>query len=345
MNQSRFFDLTDYNTFKVSAKARYFTTINTVTDLINIHQYTKPLLVLGGGSNLLFVDDFEGTVIHNRISGITLIKEDAEYAYLKVGAGENWHDFVMYTLSHNWFGLENLSLIPGTVGAAPVQNIGAYGVEVSQYIESVDVYNIDTASFETLSNAECLLSYRDSIFKHRDSLGHPAQSYRCITFVYFKLNKLPKLNLKYQSVNERLAQLQLDQPSPQDLAHVIMQIRRDKLPDPKVIPNAGSFFKNPLVTKIEYETLLHTYPELVCFEFNETHVKLAAGQLIELVGFKGKQIGNVAMYAKQALVLTNCGGATGRELWDYAMQVKAMVHRKFSVNINPEPLILMNRPL
>lgn len=345
MSQPHFFDLTEYNTFRVPAKARYFTTVDNVNALTKIHAYAKPLLVLGGGSNLLFVDDFEGTVIHNRIMGITLLQEDSEHVYLKVGAGENWHDLVMYTLSRNWFGLENLSLIPGTVGAAPVQNIGAYGVEVGQYIDAVDVYNIDTSSFETLSKAECLFSYRDSIFKHRDPLGHPAQSYRCITFVYFKLNKIPKLNLSYQAVKEKLAQLQLDQPSPQDLAQVIMQIRQSKLPDPKIIPNAGSFFKNPLVTKEHYVALHQAYPQLVSFEFDATHVKLAAGQLIELVGFKGKQIGDVAMYAKQALVLTNCGSATGRALWEYAMQVKAQVYRKFSVNISPEPLILINRPL
>jgi UDP-N-acetylmuramate dehydrogenase len=263
----------------------------------------------------------------------------------------------MHTLAHNWFGLENLSLIPGTVGAAPVQNIGAYGVDVSHFIDAVSVYDIEQQCFTDFSNDMCKFGYRDSIFKRQyqandqvnGQVNEPSQNCPSasllITQVHFKLLKKPNINVSYKPINDELIRLGMTNPTPNKIAEIIIAIRQSKLPNPDLIPNAGSFFKNPVIPKRHYEMLLLTFSELISFHHDEAHVKLAAGQLIELSGFKGKRIGNASMYAQQALVLTNCGNATGRELWEYANLVSAAVLHKFSVNLTPEPLILINPSL
>lgn len=323
------------NTFGVDVNSRYFYNLTKIDDAKEIVNFPKPHLFLGGGSNILFTQDYPGTVVLNSLKGIALLSEDDEYAHLRVMGGENWHDFVVEMNRRGYYGLEYLALIPGTVGASPVQNIGAYGAEVSQYIERVNVYDCENLTYKSFSKDDCEFSYRDSKFK--------CEKMRyLIMSVEFKLSKKASVSLTYRALTDYFDSIHKpsESVSMDDILNAVIAVRSSKLPDPKEIGNAGSFFKNPVVDDAVGEALKLENPNLVMYPQNQGRVKLAAGQLIELAGFKGVYEGPVGMYEKQALVLVNWGGATGKELVDHALKVKNGVMASFGVMLEPEPLIL-----
>lgn len=287
-------------------------------------------MVLGGGSNVLFTNNYDGLIIRNRIENTNILFENEEYVDVKVGAGMNWHSFVLYTIEKNYPGLENLSLIPGCVGAAPIQNIGAYGVEIKNTFLELEAINIEDGSMRTFSNQECRFGYRDSIFKNE------ARNKFIIVSVTFRLNKKTKANTSYGAINDQLKVMNIDQPTIRDISNAVIAIRQSKLPDPKVIGNAGSFFKNPEIQLKQYEILKEKFPAIVGYPSAENKIKLAAGWLIEQCDWKGKRIGNTGMHEKQALVLVNYGQATGEELLSHAKKVQQSVREKFGVELEME---------
>ena len=318
------------NTFGLDVKAgRWleYASVEELKALIAEGQISSPYLHVGSGSNLLFLGDFEGTVLHSAIKSIELVNQDAEKVWLRVGAGVIWDDFVAYCVEHGYYGAENLSLIPGEVGASAVQNIGAYGVEVKDLIscvETVDVYG-DKRVFGV---EECGYAYRNSVFKRPDMKSF------FVTHVTFALNKAEQYTLNYGTIRQELEKYpQIDLAT---VRQVIVSIRESKLPDPKVLGNAGSFFMNPIVTRTKYETLLQEYPSMPSYQVDATHVKIPAGWMIEQCGWKGKSLGNAAVHDKQALVLVNCGGATGADIVALSDAVRAAVREKFGVEIHPE---------
>ncbi len=332
------YPLTALNTFGLSANSAYFSEIQSVNELLELLsdvQFTQlSKLVLGGGSNVLFTGDFSGLIILNRICGVTTNQETDENVLVHAGAGENWHQFVLKTISMGLGGLENLSLIPGCVGAAPIQNIGAYGVEIKNTFHSLEAVSIEDGKLQTFSKDECRFGYRDSIFKQEEKGKY------IITGVTFALSKKPILHLDYGAIKQELNVKNIEHPTIQDVSNAVIAIRQSKLPDPKVIGNAGSFFKNPEVENEKAEELRMQYPEIVSFPFTATTSKLAAGWLIEKCGWKGKRIGNVGMHEKQALVLVNYGGATGNELINHARMVQTSVNEKFGVTLEMEVNII-----
>ncbi|MHC5225936.1 UDP-N-acetylmuramate dehydrogenase [Ignatzschineria sp. LJL83] len=327
--------LENYNSFGVAVDSCFFVTIEQIDDLEEMRRFPEPHLFLGGGSNILFTKDYSGTVFLNALKGIELISEQENTVLVRAMGGENWHDFVEKMKNSGIHGLEYLALIPGTVGAAPVQNIGAYGAEVGQYIEAVEVFDTLSQQLLLLSQDECEFAYRDSIFKQN-------RGRYFITAVTFRLYREMKPIIKYQALEQFFiergqALALLEMP---DVFDGVVAVRSSKLPDPKIIGNGGSFFKNPIVNSLDLEDLLLKYPNLVWYPQNSSEVKLAAGQLIELAGFKGSYDGCVGMYEKQALVLVNLGGATGEALWRHALKVQEKVYQDFGVLLEPEPLIL-----
>lgn len=345
------------NTFGIDASAHYFATPENEKELSELLEWAKknaqPVFVLGGGSNIIFSSDFKGLVIQPAMKGVILVQESdnklisdnkpvsddepvlGNEVIVEVGAGETWHDFVQYTLSQGWYGLENLSLIPGTVGAAPVQNIGAYGVELKDYLESVTTVAIASGERRIFSRPECRFSYRDSIFKQAE------KDKQIIVRARFRLLKKPQLKLDYGDIRQELQSAGIATPTPKDVANAVIAIRQRKLPDPQKIGNAGSFFKNPVVSAAYYESLKEKFPSLVAYPQGE-YVKLAAGWLIEQAGWKGKQLGNVGSYAKQSLVLVNHGGATGAEVMAMAKAIQQSVQEKFDVLLEMEPVVFGN---
>jgi UDP-N-acetylmuramate dehydrogenase len=329
--------LNAYNSFKVNAIASHFANFNTEDQLIALLQvvpHNKPKLILGGGSNILFTKDYDGYVLKNNIAGITIEENTNEYVILKVGAGENWHQLVTYTVEKGWYGIENLALIPGNVGACPVQNIGAYGVEVQQVITKVQYVDLDKKQSNSITNEACQFGYRDSIFKNE--LAHKT----AITYVYFKLYKKANTQKTYKALIDYLQQQNITYPSQKDIFDAVVAIRNSKLPNPTVIGNAGSFFKNPIVSNELVEQLKLEYPNIVAFTVNEQQSKLAAGWLIEQAGCKGLQIGNVGTYDKQALVIVNNGNATGEEIYNFSSVIIEKVKNKFGVMLEREVNIL-----
>lgn len=323
-----------FNTFGVDINSRYFFELREVSQLSDIAQLPKPHLFLGGGSNILFTKDYPGTVILNRLQGITILEETAESVLVKAMGGENWHLFVARLNEVGFHGMEYLALIPGTVGAAPVQNIGAYGAEVAQFIREVEVFDCEEGRLRVLTNEECDFSYRDSIFKQN-------RGRYFIISVTFELLKDAVPNVTYSALKAYLETEEKQAPlTMRDLFLAVIAVRSSKLPDPKVIGNGGSFFKNPVVEKAQAMSLLEKIPNLVMYPQPDNQVKLAAGQLIELAGFKGAYDERVGMYKSQALVLVNLGGATGQELWKHALKVQKGVESLFSISLEPEPLIL-----
>lgn len=326
------------NTFGIAASAATFLPLTDSAMLASLHADAAlaglPRLVLGGGSNILLTRDFPGLVIHMQLQGKALQDEDEQVWRIRVAAGENWHDFVLWTLEQGYGGLENLSLIPGSVGAAPIQNIGAYGVEAGELIESVTVFDFSTGTTSTLSRAECAFGYRDSIFKHalRDSA--------LILAVTFALPKAWQANTRYVELAQELAARAIAQPSPREISDAVIAIRQRKLPDPAVIGNAGSFFKNPVVPASQRDALLQQHPNLVSHVQPDGSYKLAAGWLIDQCGWKGKSLGAAGVYEKQALVLVNRGGASGADVWRLAQAVQADVAARFGVQLEPEPIVL-----
>lgn len=318
------------NTFGLDVKAgRWleYASVEELKALIAEGQISSPYLHVGSGSNLLFLGDFEGTVLHSAIKSIEMVNQDAEKVWLRVGAGVIWDDFVAYCVEHGYYGAENLSLIPGEVGASAVQNIGAYGVEVKDLISCVETVDVH-GDKRVFGVEECGYAYRNSVFKRPDMKSF------FVTHVTFALNKAEQYTLNYGTIRQELERYpQIDLAT---VRQVIVSIRESKLPDPKVLGNAGSFFMNPIVTRTKYETLLQEYPSMPSYQVDATHVKIPAGWMIEQCGWKGKSLGNAAVHDKQALVLVNCGGATGADIVALSDAVRAAVREKFGVEIHPE---------
>lgn len=326
--------LKPYNSFGIAVTARYFASFDTVEGLQELLYANKlPVqqrLVLGGGSNVLFTADYNGLVLLNKISGITLVHEDADAYYVRVGAGENWHAFVMDCVRNNRAGVENLSLIPGSVGASPIQNIGAYGVEVKDAVHTVEAWHINDKKLVTFQNHECQFGYRDSIFKrqYRNQL--------VITHVTFRLLKRPVFHTAYGAIRQELERMGVQALSIGAIAQAVMNIRSSKLPNPQQLGNAGSFFKNPIVPARHCADLMKKYPQLPAYPNADGSCKLAAGWLIEQCGWKGYRKGDAGCYEKQALVLVNYGNATGTEIWQLSQQIAASVAERFGVHLEPE---------
>ena len=325
--------LKSYNTFGVEALARYFFEFTEPEDLdtfVNANESWKelPLFVLGGGSNVLFLDKFEGLVLHPNLPGIGKVREDRQNVWLEAGAGEVWDDFVKYCVGFNLGGVENLSLIPGRVGAAPVQNIGAYGQEVSEVIELVRGYDLQKKEQVQFSNAACRFGYRDSLFKRE------LKNRVIITSVVFRLEKFPEFRLNYGQVEEKVKAL--GEINLHNIRQAVIDIRTSKLPDVNELGNAGSFFKNPVVDSVMAEKIRDIYADAPIYPAGEGYSKLAAGWLIERSGLKGYRSGNVGVHEKQALVLVNYGGAAGREIYDLSEKVKQLVFEKFGVELEME---------
>lgn len=330
------YSLKNYNTFGIDVKCRYFVESDTESEFLEfVSSYElKPeeIMVLGEGSNFLFTDDFDGTVFYPTMKGMEIVEENDEHVWVKVGAGEVWDDFVAWAVEQGYGGVENLSLIPGHVGAAPVQNVGAYGMEAGDTIERVEAIQIEKARKETISAADCRFAYRDSIFKREWKNRY------IVTYVVFRLTKVPEFRLNYGSVREELQKL--GEVSLKNIRRAIIQIRRAKLPDVKELPNAGSFFKNPVVSREQAGQLKERYPELPVYPVDEDRVKLAAGWLIEQCGWKGKDLGKAGVYEKQALILVNRAGASGVEVARLANEVKKSVFMTFGVWIEPEVYVI-----
>ena len=346
MNLQQDIDLTPFNTLALPGKAARYLKITAPEQLPEATQLGEKRFILGGGSNLVLNGDFAGLILHMAIPGKRLLREDDEAWYVEAGAGENWHNFVQWTLQQGWPGLENLSLIPGTVGAAPIQNIGAYGLEVSERFESLTVWDFEKQVFFSMHRAPeeaplgcstCNFAYRDSLFKQE---GWHLSGRMAITSVVFKLPKVWIANCRYADVAQELAARQIAQPTAQDIAQAIIAIRQRKLPDPAIIPNAGSFFHNPVVESAVADQLTATHPGLPRYPQPDGRVKLAAGWLIEQAGWKGKSLGPVGMYEKQALVLVNHGGANGADVRQTMAAVQAAVQARFGVALTPEPIFL-----
>lgn len=334
MNLQQNISLKPYNTFGIEAKAREFVDVATQEELILLCQVfnlvERKILVLGGGSNILLSGDFDGMVIKNSIKGITVVKEDDNHVWVKAMAGEVWHDFVMWCIDHNLAGVENLSLIPGCVGAAPMQNIGAYGAEIKQVFDRLEAVELLTGHVVIFTNDQCKFGYRESIFKNE------AKGKYIITAVVFKLSKNPQFNTTYGAIQQTLDEMGISNLSIKAISDAVIHIRKSKLPDPAVLGNAGSFFKNPEVDKSVYDQLKSQYPTLVGYPTAGNRVKLAAGWLIEQCGWKGKVAGNTGSHKDQALVLVNYGNATGNEIYALALSIQASVKEKFGVEIVPE---------
>ncbi len=325
--------LLPYNTFGMDVKASRFVEYASVEELRGLwnaeREAVARALHIGGGSNLLFASDYEGLILHSAIKGYTVVKETEEEVEVRVGAGEVWDDFVAYTVANGWYGAENLSLIPGEVGASAVQNIGAYGVEAKDLIVSVDTFGLETGEERRFMREECRYAYRESIFK-QELKGKYA-----VTFVTYRLKKHPVFHLEYGNIRAELEK-QGCQVDLENVRRIIIAIRQAKLPDPKVLGNAGSFFMNPVVPKMQFEALLAQYPDMPHYPVDDAHVKIPAGWMIDRCGWKGKRVGHAGVHEKQALVLVNCGGATGKEVMHLAEEIVASVRERFGVTIRPE---------
>jgi UDP-N-acetylmuramate dehydrogenase len=329
--------LKPYNTFAIAAHARYFVEIDSETALqeflIGALPQGNELLVLGGGSNVLFTRDFSGLVLKISIPGITVLQQGEEII-VEAGAGVKWNDFVQYCVQHNFAGVENLSLIPGTVGASPIQNIGAYGVELKDVFYSCTAYEIATGKKREFTYQDCNFGYRDSVFKNE------LKGRYIISAVSFKLSAQASLNTRYGAIQTELAKRNILEPTIADISKVVSEIRVSKLPDPATIGNAGSFFKNPIIDKSKLTEILKSYPEVVNYPVGNDHFKLAAGWLIESCGFKGVVAGETGTWKNQALVLVNHGGATGQEVYSFSEQIIKVVCQKFGVILEREVNIL-----
>lgn len=329
--------LKSYNTFGIEALARYFVEITTVQDLREVLQKENypDKIVLSGGSNVLITNDLNALVIHINIKGITMLSEDDNSVVLKVMAGENWHDLVIWTIDHDYGGLENLSLIPGNVGTSPIQNIGAYGVELKDSFVSCDAMDVSTQQLITFSKSDCKFGYRDSIFKNTGKGKY------IITSVNLTLSKPPhKPNTSYGAIESELKERKIEHPTIKDVSDAVIAIRQRKLPDPLKLGNSGSFFKNPVITKDLFTTFLNNYPEAPFYQISESSYKIPAAWLIEQCGFKGKRFGDAGVHKNQALVLVNYGRASGQELLQLAKKIQNAVLKQFGIVIKPEVNII-----
>ncbi|WP_194765799.1 UDP-N-acetylmuramate dehydrogenase [Tamlana sp. I1] len=329
--------LKPYNTFGIDAKAKHFVTVANISELeqvLTLKNYPNKL-ILGGGSNMLLTKDFDGLVIKMNLKGIEIVSEDETFVTVKAQAGEVWHDFVLWTIKHDFGGIENLSLIPGNVGTAPIQNIGAYGVELKDTFESCEAMAIDSKTLKTFEKNDCNFDYRNSIFKQE------AKGKYIITSVNFKLTKSNhKLNIHYGAISSELEKEGIKTPTIQDISRAVITIRESKLPNPKLIGNCGSFFKNPVISIQEYEKLTKNFNDIPNYPVSDDTVKVPAGWLIEKAGFKGKQFGNYGVHKNQALVLVNYGGASGTDIYNLSELIQKTVKRLFGISIEAEVNIL-----
>ena len=327
--------LKPFNTFGIDVSASQFVELTDKSQLKSILENNiLPLLILGGGSNLLLTKDFEGLAIKNNIKGIEVVAEDDESVTLKVGAGESWHQFVMHCIANNYCGVENLSLIPGNVGASPMQNIGAYGVEVKDVITKVEAVSLKDFTIKEFTNQECEFGYRTSIFK----TSHKGQYF--ISAVTFKLSKYPDLNTSYGAIDTELKNRGVSNPSIKDVSDAVIAIRQSKLPDPTQIGNSGSFFKNPVVAEEVKNSIVSNFENAPNYPQADGTFKMAAGWLIEQCGWKGKMIGNYGVHDKQALVLVNHGGAKGSDIFQLSEDIISSVQQKFNITLEREVNII-----
>jgi len=332
------YPLRDLNTFHIDAAARYFTKVSNDDELRTV--INDPLLgkqnkfVLGGGSNILFTSAFPGLVIKNDYTGMSLTGEDADHYYVRSGAGEVWHSFVMFCIRNNYAGIENLSLIPGSVGAGPIQNIGAYGVELKDVFYSLTAMDLTTGETKTLFAADCRFGYRNSIFKNE------LKDRMVITSVTLRLNKVPVFNTSYGAIEQELVRMGVKDLSIAAISEAVCYIRRSKLPDPDVLGNCGSFFKNPEIDRDRFNHLKASFPAMVGYDLPAGKVKVAAGWLIEQCGWKGKRVGHTGSHKDQALVLVNYGDATGQEILKLSKDIQQSVIDKFGIPIDAEVNIL-----
>lgn len=324
------------NTFGIEANARYFASFTNSEELTQLTTIDPRLstLILGGGSNILLTKDFDGLVLKNEIKGIYERHEDDEHVYVNAGAGENWHAFVLYCLKRNWAGVENLSLIPGNVGASPMQNIGAYGVELAEVFWNLEAYHIKDKKTVTFTLNDCAFGYRDSVFKNK------YKDQFVILNVTFRLRKKPIFHTSYGAIQQELERMGVKELSIHAISQAVINIRSSKLPDPKQVGNAGSFFKNPEVTKDRHDTLKEKFPEMVAYSLVNSNYKLAAGWLIEQCGWKGFREGDAGVHPKQALVLVNYGHANGQSIYDLSERIKQSVNLKFGVQLEREVNII-----
>jgi len=326
--------LKSYNTFGIEASARYLVEVENDEDIQTLLQLpdvqTLPKLILGGGSNLLLTQDFAGLVVKINIKGIEIVKEDQEHIWIRAGAGENWHEFVMYCVERGWGGLENLSLIPGTVGAAPMQNIGAYGVEIKDTFDRLEAVDTLTGKKKIFNIDDCHFGYRNSIFKNE------AKEKYIINYVQFKLQKIPTFHVGYGDIQKTLEQMGVKGLNIRAISDAVVKIRRSKLPDPAEIGNAGSFFKNPEIPTAQYELLKIQYPDLPGYFIDNETTKVPAGWLIEQCDWKGKRFGNIGVHTRQALVLVNYGGGRGSEIKQLAEKIQTSVNETFGIFLHTE---------
>ena len=331
------FSLKNYNTFGIEAKAKQFVAVHSISDLKSIleqHANDKKF-ILGGGSNMLLTKDIDALVIHIDLKGKKIIKEDEDFVWVESQAGENWHEFVLWTIDNNFGGLENMSLIPGNVGTTPVQNIGAYGTEIKDTFVSCEALKISNQELITFHLQDCHFGYRESIFKNE------VKDQYIITSVIFKLTKRNhKINISYGDISSELAKNHIVKPTLKEVSNAVIAIRKSKLPDPKELGNSGSFFKNPILLKTDFEKIHQQFPEMKYYEISETEVKVPAGWLIEQAGFKGKRFGDAGIHKNQALVLVNYGDATGQEILNVSKNIQETIFQIFGIHIEAEVNII-----
>ena len=333
MNIQTNFSLKKYNTFGIEAKAEQFVAVATIEDLKILLKENKlqPKFILGGGSNMLLTQDIQALVLHIDLKGKKILKETDNFVWVESMAGENWHIFVLWTIDQNFGGLENMSLIPGNVGATPIQNIGAYGTEIKDTFVSCEAMNIATQEMTTFTKEHCHFGYRESVFKHK------AKDQFIITSVIFKLTKHNhKINTSYGDITKELENQNISTPTLKDVSNAVTAIRQRKLPDPKELGNSGSFFKNPIISKAHYNTIEASYTDMPHYVVSETEVKVPAGWLIERAGFKGKRFGDAGIHKNQALVLVNYGNATGQEILNVSKTIQAAILKEFGILIETE---------
>ncbi|PHS06133.1 MAG: UDP-N-acetylenolpyruvoylglucosamine reductase [Kordia sp.] len=339
MNIQHNISLKNYNTFGIDVSARDFVAVSNTNELLQVlQQNKKDLFILGGGSNMLLTKNIEDAlVVHIHLKGKTVIDENDDYVWIQASAGENWHEFILWCIDNGYGGLENMSLIPGNIGTAPIQNIGAYGKELKDNFIECEAVEITTGSTKTFNKKECEFGYRNSVFKNE------LKGQYIITAVTFKLTKKNHaLNTGYGAIENELADKNITNPSIKEISNAVIAIRQSKLPDPKILGNSGSFFKNPVISQEYFKIFNNKFPEAPFYEVKPTQsnskleYKIPAGWLIEKTGFKGKQFGDAGVHKNQALVLVNYGNASGKEIWDLAMKIKTAVFEQFGIEINPE---------
>ncbi len=325
--------LRNFNTFGIDVNAEKFHLIRNEKDIFELLEKEKKddFTILGGGSNILLTKDIKNTVLKNEIKGIDILLENENEVLIKIGGGEIWHDLVLWAVSRNYGGIENLSLIPGTVGAAPIQNIGAYGVELKDVFTGVDFIHLEKKEKISFDKSQCKFGYRNSIFKKE------LKGKFFITHVYLQLTKSPhQLNLSYGAISSELEKQGIRLPTLKEVSNTVIRIRESKLPNPKTLGNSGSFFKNPEITKEEFERLKNSFPNIPSYPLPDNKIKIPAAWLLEQCGFKGVRYGNTGCYEKQPLVLVNYGKATGQEIYSFALRLQKAVDQKFGISIHPE---------